>query len=59
MCKEIFELRKKQNYMMADKKWNVRYTMIFSGEFLDEKSMPESAKNNEICLRRFDILPIK
>ncbi|MBO5140102.1 MAG: hypothetical protein J6A10_08420 [Peptococcaceae bacterium] len=29
MCKEIFELRKKHHYMMTDKKWNVRYTIIF------------------------------
>ena len=29
MCKDILGLRKEHHYMMIDKKWNVRYTIIF------------------------------
>ena len=51
MCKDIFGLRTEHHYRMIDKKMMCMILLhIFYGEFLAEKSMPESAKKSEFAL---------
>ena len=49
MCKDILGLRTEHHYRMTDKKWNVRYTIIFLVN-LWMKKYAEIGKKEKNCI---------